>query len=113
METWMSGAILIEATLLSFLVALLDRVNEPARLFRMLPATRNESNVASIRIAPLIQVSIAASLQFLAQWSGTGHANSCHIENAVLTGHWNWAGRGAGYTLWALERGQFARRQVS
>jgi len=40
METWMSGAILIEVTLLSFLVALWIAWMSLRGLFRMLPATR-------------------------------------------------------------------------
>ena len=40
METWMSGAMLIEATMLSFLVALWIAWMSLRGLFRMLPATR-------------------------------------------------------------------------
>jgi hypothetical protein len=40
METWMSGAILIEATMLSFLMALWIAWMTLRGLFRMLPATR-------------------------------------------------------------------------
>ena len=40
METWMSGAMLIEATMLSFLVALWITWMSLRGLFRMLPATR-------------------------------------------------------------------------
>jgi hypothetical protein len=40
METWMEGAMLIEATLLSFLVALWITWLSLRGLFRMLPATR-------------------------------------------------------------------------
>jgi hypothetical protein len=40
METWMSGAILVEATMLSFLMALWIAWMSLRGLFRMLPATR-------------------------------------------------------------------------
>jgi len=40
METWMSGAILVEATMLSFLMALWIAWMSLCGLFRMLPATR-------------------------------------------------------------------------
>jgi hypothetical protein len=40
MESWMSGAMLIEATMLSFLVALWITWMSLRGLFRMLPATR-------------------------------------------------------------------------
>jgi len=49
METWMSGAILIEATLLSFLMALWIAWMSLRGLFRMLPATR--LNAVPIRSA--------------------------------------------------------------
>jgi hypothetical protein len=40
METWMSGAVLIEVTILSFLVALWVAWISLRGLFRVLPATR-------------------------------------------------------------------------
>lgn len=40
METWMSGAMVIEATTLSFLVALWIAWMSLRGLFRMLPATK-------------------------------------------------------------------------
>jgi len=40
METWMSGAMLVEATMLSFLVALWITWMSLRGLFRMLPAAR-------------------------------------------------------------------------
>jgi hypothetical protein len=40
METWMNGAMLIEATLLSFLMALWITWMSLRGLFRMLPVTR-------------------------------------------------------------------------
>jgi hypothetical protein len=43
MESWMSGAMLIEATMLSFLVALWVAWMSLRGLFRMLPATRLEA----------------------------------------------------------------------
>jgi len=49
METWMSGAMLIEATMLSFLVALWITCMSLRGLFRMLPATR--LNAVPIRSA--------------------------------------------------------------
>ncbi len=49
METWMSGAMLIEATTLSFLVALWITWMSLRGLFRMLPATR--LNAVPIRSA--------------------------------------------------------------
>ncbi len=49
METWMSGAILVEATMLSFLLALWIAWMSLRGLFRMLPATR--TNAVPVRSA--------------------------------------------------------------
>jgi hypothetical protein len=57
METWMSGAILIEAMLLSFLVALWIAWMSLRGLFRMLPATRLNAvrvrSAAHLRTGPM------------------------------------------------------------
>jgi hypothetical protein len=59
METWMSGAVLVEAVVLSFLVALWIAWMSLRGLLRMLPATRLNAvpirSAAHLRTGPIDQ----------------------------------------------------------
>ena len=57
MESWMSGAMLIEATMLSFLVALWIAWMSLRGPFRMLPATRLEA----VPVRPAAQRGLGAT----------------------------------------------------